>query len=175
MATFIKIATVTVGAGGSSTATFTSIPSTYTDLMLMLSYRSTTAGLYQGTAQLTFNSSTAANYSLKRVYGTGSAAGSSTGSALTYARVSNNQASAGNTASTFGNSAVYIPNYTSTVAKSFSEDSVSESNITEAYPQLSAYLWNPSSNVAITSITLTCSADLFAQYSTFTLYGISKS
>lgn len=172
--TYVKIASVIVGSGGSATATFTSIPQTYTDLLLKISMRSTASGLYNGAARLTFNSSTASDYYLKRGYGTGTATGSNTGTAIAFARVSNNQASASNTANTFGNSEVYIPNYTSSVAKSFSEDSVSESNISEAYPQITAFRWSPSSNTAITSITLTSDTDSFAQYSTFTLYGILK-
>jgi hypothetical protein len=37
--TFIKIASVTVGSGGAASMDFTSIPSTYTDLVIKVSTR----------------------------------------------------------------------------------------------------------------------------------------
>jgi hypothetical protein len=82
------------------------------------------------------------------------------------------------TASTFSNTELYIPNYTSTNNKSISVDGVAESNSSSSNNRavaLSAGLYHPSSNVAITSLKFTPSASTFAQYSTATLYGIKSS
>jgi hypothetical protein len=167
--TFIKIATVTVGGGGSATIDFTSIPSTYTDLMVYLSGRSTGADNSRF-VRIRFNSDSGSNYTNKRVRGDGSTASSagetSDTSGFTVMSGGNN------TASTFGSTSIYIPNYAGTTNKSFSTDAVTENNATGAEAMLFAEIWNNTS--AISSITLTPSANNFAQYSTATLYGISK-
>ena len=171
--TYQLISSVTVGSGGSATIDFTSIPQTYTDLLLKLSVRGTVAGSHQGGAQMIFNNSTASNYSFLNLRGSGfTTPGSGSASSVAFIRVTNNHPTAGNTASTFGNSEVYIPNYTSSNAKSTSEDNVEENNTSESYAQLVAGLWSLTN--AITRITLTSEATLFAQYSTACLYGISN-
>ena len=75
------------------------------------------------------------------------------------------------TASTFGNSAVYISNYRSNVAKSISGDSVTENNATNAAQGLIAGLWN--NTAAITSIQIIPFTANFAQHSTASIYGIT--
>ena len=50
MATYTLISSVTVGAGGASSIDFTSIPSTYTDLLVKISARSTLNELNGGHA-----------------------------------------------------------------------------------------------------------------------------
>jgi hypothetical protein len=73
---FFQIASTTAGAGGTSTITFSSIPTTYTHLQLRISCRSTTAaGL--SWSRLRMNSdSTNANYKGHQLYGEGSSAAS---------------------------------------------------------------------------------------------------
>jgi hypothetical protein len=44
--TYSKIASVTIGSGGSSSINFIAIPQNYTDLILKLSARDDTAGTY---------------------------------------------------------------------------------------------------------------------------------
>ena len=161
--TYEAIATVTVGSGGASTIDFTSIPSTYTDLKLVLSGRSTSSGTV---ASIKFNNSSA-NFSGIWLVGTGSSALSGTGA--DYFRI-NWSAS---TSNTFGNTEIYIPNYAGSNNKSFSSDGSSENNATEAYANFIAGLW--SQTTAINQITLTPNAGNFAQYSTATLYGIKNS
>ena len=53
--TFTKIASVSVGSGGAATMSFTSIPSTYTDIVVKLSARGD-AGAISRSVYLTFNS-----------------------------------------------------------------------------------------------------------------------
>jgi hypothetical protein len=165
--TYVKIASATVGAGGASSIDFTSIPQTYTDLVLKISARGDN-GIWG--MLLSINGS-AASFTNKYLEGTGAAA---TSGSLAQFIGEENATSA--TASTFGNSEVYLPNYTGSTNKSFSSDSVSENNATTAYTNLTANLW--SNTAAITSLSLSIyntSARKYSQYSTATLYGISKS
>lgn len=165
MATYIQIgSTVTVGAGGSATIEFTSIPSTYTDLKIVMSLRSNSADL---DTLISFNGSST-SFTAKRLYGSGSAAASDSTS-----RSAGLLDMSTYTASTFANNEIYIPNYTGSTNKSFSVDSVTENNATAAYSLLNAGLW--SNTAAITSITVAPSLGSFVQYSTASLYGISKS
>lgn len=169
--TFKKIETIEVGAGGSASIDFTSIPGTYTDLCVVWSVRNSQNS--NTVTRIQFNGDTGSVYSSRLLYGNGS-------SALSYSE-STTSLYAGNhpessfTANTFGNNSAYIPNYLSTVAKSISVDGVSENNATSAWNQLSAHLWNPASNVAITSVKLYPASGLFVQYSSATLYGIKNS
>jgi hypothetical protein len=172
--TYVQIgSTVTVGSGGAATIDFTSIPATYTDLVLKLSTRQSGASSAT-TIRMGFNGSTAAIYSYRYIQGDGGSASSSSGTGATNTSnetVVNN--GAGATASTFASGEVYIPNYTSANAKSWSADSVQENNASTAYSRLTAGLWNNST--AINRISLVDSEGNFVQYSTATLYGISKS
>jgi hypothetical protein len=78
------------------------------------------------------------------------------------------------TASTFGSAQTYIPNYAGSTAKSGSSEGVSENNATTAVATMDAVLWSLTN--AITSIKLLpFTGTNFVQYSTATLYGISKS
>lgn len=167
MATYIKIASNTVGAGGVASVTFSSIPSTYTDLVLKMSAR---LDVNDVQVKMYFNAdSTAANYSWRRIYGDGATAVSDNGTNL----INGSADGANMTASTFGNAEFYIPNYTSSNKKSGSADHITETNGTTAYATLAASLWQ--GTAAISSITLLPNTTgNFVQYSTFTLYGISK-
>lgn len=146
---------------------FTSIPQTYTDLLIKVSLRNTAAN---GVVYFSFNSNTS-NRSSILLYGSGSSAGSVTyGNGDPRAMVMNES---GYTVNAFANGDMYIPNYAGSNYKSFSADSVQETNATTAYSYLIAGLWSDSS--AITSITLTPISDNFAQHSTAYLYGIKNS
>jgi len=161
----VAIQTVTVGSGGAASIDFTSIPQTYTDLVVRLSGRSTTA---DADMYISFNSNTA-NYSRRVLRGNGSAASSTSGSDRYVGTID----SSGETASTFGNWEIYVPNYTTSNNKSYSIDSVEENNATQAFQYMIAGLW--SNSAAITSIKLEfIAAGTFAQYSTATLYGVTS-
>ena len=171
--TYTKISSSTVGAAGVSSIDFTSIPATYTDLCLKISVRSDETGSNNGQMIIQFNSdATAGNYTGKLIYGSGSAAGSTTQGG-TSSFLAAGMDSAGNTASTFANFEMYISNYASSNIKSTSSDGVAENNATAAYSALTAYNW--SGTAAITSINIKAgTSQKFVQYSTATLYGISK-
>lgn len=167
--TFVALATVTVGSGGAANIEFTSIPQTYTDLAIRLSARASFSAL-TGNMAIEFNGSSA-SFSRRTLRGNGSAASSTSGSDNYVGDAVGNSA----TASTFSNNEIYIPNYTTSNNKSFSTDSVTENNGTEAWQYLIAGLW--SNSAAITSIKLLPFSQswTFLQYSTATLYGIKNS
>jgi len=169
--TYQLISSVTVGSGGAANIEFTSIPSTYTDLVLKISARFTQSG--SGTlVEVTFNNS-GTSYTNRRLYSNGST--SNTDSSGTAYIMTLAASEGGWTTSTFGNGELYIPNYTSSNNKSVSADWVTENNAATALTGLSAGVWSNSS--AITSIKLTGetgSSLTFAQYSTAYLYGISN-
>jgi hypothetical protein len=165
MATFIKIASATVGSGGASSINFNSIPGTYTDLVLKGSIRTNSAQT-DNSMSLNLNGS-GSGFSSRFVFGNGSSAASGTGALIL-------QANGGtSTASTFSNFEIYLPNYTSSNNKSFSNDAVTENNATSAIAGLLAGLW--SNTAAVTSLSVVASTGTFVQYSTATLYGISNS
>ena len=169
--TFIQIgSTVTVGVLGAASISFSSIPSTYTDLLIKFSARATNVGV-SNSLRLQINSTTS-GYSVKGLRGDGSAASSFNDSGSTFfAGVIN--ATTGTT-STFSNIELYIPNYAGSTNKSLSVDSVRENNTTAADAYLLAGLLT--NTAAITSLTFTPETSAnFAEYSTATLYGISKS
>ncbi len=163
------VSTVTVGAGGAATISLTGIPQDATDLLLLVSSRLSSAGFSVG---VQFNGSSATNYSYRTLYGTGSSVASQ--SFATQAEILAGISSGGtDTANTFGNMSFYIPNYTSSNAKTLSADSVSENNATQAYQQIAAGLWSLTN--AITSITLDAeSTRTFLEGSSVSLYKITK-
>jgi len=161
-----KIATVDVPLLGQASIDFTSIPSTYTDLLLVYSLRTTQVST-STSVSLTFNGS-ASNFSMRGLYGNGSTATSFTGT--TYAGESTGTTA---TANTFSNNSLYIPNYAGSTNKSYSIDSVSESNVaTNTIQMLDAGLW--SITTAINAISIVAASGTFVQYSSATLYGITK-
>jgi len=164
--TYTLIASSTVGAGGASSIDFTSIPSTYTDLVIKMSLRDNRAATGNAT-KITFNTS-GGTYSGKYIEGTGSSVTSATDTNGVADEVA-----ASSTANTFANAEIYIPNYAGSNQKSLSADSVNENNASNANSALYATLWNQTA--AITSIKLepVISAS-FVQYSTAYLYGVNN-
>ena len=155
------INSVTVGAGGAATIDFSSIPGTYTDLMLVLSARATST---TATITVAFNGSSASFTNLY-MQGNGSGVTSTTGTTLV-----GNASVSTDTASTFGNLSIFIPNYAGSANKNFSVDTVSENNSGTAFTQIFTGVW--ANTAAITQITLSLAN--FAQYSSASLYGILK-
>lgn len=164
--TMKALQTVTVGAGGASSITFSSIPQTYTDLVVKVSPRNTGSGAGDSSFLIEFNGSSS-SYTGKTLYSNGSSVSSFN---ETTPSIYGNVVSSW-TANAFGNNEIYIPNYTSSNYKSFSADGVGENNATRADASLGALLW--SNTAAITSITVKSYASFnFAQYTTATLYGV---
>ena len=139
---------------------FTSIPQDATDLVVLCNIRLTADNVV---ATLSFN--TGGTYTRRRLQGGGAGVLSDTASVDLIVNPSPS------TSNTFSNNAIYIPNYTGATAKSYSSDSVTENNATEAFQTLIAGLW--SGTDAITSLKITGGNNL-ASGSTISLYKITK-
>jgi hypothetical protein len=165
--TYTLLETITVGAATASSVTFNSIPQTgYTDLVIKASCRSTIA---EDTFGIRFNSDSGSNYLYRGLVGTGAATSAFNGTNTFVAL--GRQSESGYTAGVFGNNEFYILNYTSANKKSVSVDAVNENNSSTARTQIATSLW--SGTAAITTIQVLPSSGAFAQYSTFSLYGVS--
>lgn len=167
--TFELIASSTVGSGGAATISFSSIPNTYTDLVLVMSLRANGSfGAGNISLYTNFNGTTT-NRSFRTLYGAGSTANSYSGTTAGGSTVPGSLV----TANTFNSYQAYIPNYNSSNNKSLSIDTVQENNsATDNELDLQASLW--SNTAAITSIEVTAPGNLFVQYSTAYLYGVKN-
>lgn len=168
--TFKKIASVTVGSGGASSMDFTNIPSTYTDLVLYISPRSA-ASFTDRDMGIKFNDSASITWRYVRGSGSSSSQATSSGSGTNYTGV---MTAASNTASTFGSTFIYIPNYSSNTNKSVLSESVSENNATSAQAGFWHVFWDNTSVINKLTIYEPAGSN-FAQHSTATLYGLAKS
>lgn len=171
--TYTAIATVTVGSGGAASIDFTSIPGTYTDLLIKHSLRGNHADIYHAII-LQFNSNTS-NYSTREINGYNGTVSSTTRTTLGNGMYAGNADGSTATSSTFGSGEIYIPNYAGSNNKSVSIDVVNENNSALADTTLIAGLW--SNTAAITTIKLipfSAHGNSWLQHSTATLYGIKN-
>jgi hypothetical protein len=159
-ATYEPIETRTLASAAAS-VTFTSIPSTYTDLILVMGNLTFSSG---GNPQVQYNGDTATNYSNTDLYGTGSTDGS------TY-NVSNNYINVGFSATNGSASEpatviVQIQNYSN--ATTF-KTLLGRGNRAGGEVQTNVGMWR--STAAINQV-LVKTSSTFQTGSTFTVYGI---
>ncbi len=159
-------------ASSQASITFSSIPQTYTDLVLVWSTRTSRTGDINADIALRFNGSTS-GYNLRSLLGTGSSAVSRTNPVGTTGINDVLAPASSTTANTFGSGMAYIPNYTSSTAKSVSIDVTNENNATSNYTQIIAGTWSGTDPITSVSLTDLNSAN-FVQYSSATLYGVLK-
>jgi len=157
--TYTPIATTTL-ASSTASYTFSSIPSTYTDLVVVVN-ATTAAG-----SDLTYrvNGDTGTNYSSVYLYGTGSTPGSarSLNASIGY---TDYYGTPGTTPS------VQIINFMSYASTSVYKPVLSRANRPSSGVDLTISLWR--STAAINSITLTGQTSNLLTGSTLTLYGIA--
>jgi hypothetical protein len=148
------------GTGSSKTVTFSSIPSTYTDLVLVTQFQATASGDF---ISFRINGDTGSNYSFTQVYGTGSGSGASARSAnqttVTWESVP--------ASPEVGNTILHFQNYSNTTTN---KTVLFRSNLTSSIVRALVALWR--NTAAITSIELYNNGNNFTTASTFTLYGI---
>ena len=154
--TYEPIATTTLGSAASS-VTFSSIPSTYTDLVLVASGTNTTSAQ---SVRMTFNGITTTTYSRTAIFGDGSSAQSTRDSNAT--GIDNIYYG-----TTQGVAILQIMNYANTTTN---KTVISRNNDSASSVNAVVGLWR--STNAINQITLTAQTSNFATGSTFTLYGI---
>jgi hypothetical protein len=165
MATTYEIISKSVLSSNQSSVSLTAIPNTYTDLLVKITSRTAATDVRDSITIKPNNSTSSLSYRYIRADGSGL-------SSNTLPRVDINAANA--TSNTFASTEIYIPNYALSNNKSFSIDTVSENNATEAWSGLHAWLWSDSS--AITSLVfVTLSGTDFVSGSSFYLYGIKNS
>jgi hypothetical protein len=151
--TYEPIATTTLGSAVSS-YTFSSIPATYTDLILVANFSKSAAARLD----MQFNGDTANNYSYTRLNGNGTSASSD--------RIANFAViDAGYTDTTMSTSIIHINNYVGSTYKT----ALVRANTSSMNVGVFVGLWR--STAAINSITLGGGNNLQTN-STFTLYGI---
>ncbi len=158
-----SIATVSVGAGGQSTISFTSIPSTYKHLQIR--YINTTSTTNQNLV-VTFNSDTGSNYAWHRLLGDGSSAiadASSTTTGMTIGR-------SGGNSSSFAGGVFDLLDYANTSKYKTARTLYGTDQNGSGLIFLASGLWQ--NTAAVTTITFTPASGNFAQYSSFALYGI---
>jgi len=159
--TYTPIATTVLGSGVAN-YTFSSIPSTYTDLVLIIAGAGAATG---GNIVLQFNGDTGSNYSTTILYGDGTSAGT--------ARVTNasNMNIGDLDASTQSNTLINVMNYSNSTAYKAALGRGNRLN-SGAATAAKVGLWR--SNSAINSIKVFLSSgDNFLIYSTLSLYGIT--
>jgi hypothetical protein len=169
---YSSIATVNAaGGGGSTSLTFSSIPSTYKHLQIRAIYRSTTSG---GTDNIAFqfNGDTGANYTTHALIGDGAAASAAAYPGYNYMYLPSASPDGGNASGLFGAAVIDILDYTNTsknrVVRALSGF---DDNGAASYRRVvfSSSLWL--NTAALTSIRFVTSANIAAG-STFALYGI---
>jgi hypothetical protein len=155
--TYTPIAAVTASGGSNTQLVMSSIPSTYTDLVLVVSGSLNAANNFL----LQLNGDTAANYSYTYLFGDGSAASSSRGSNTTTSVL--NYVGTGQSTTI-----INIMNYANSTTY---KTTISRGSDAAVGTMASVVLWR--STAAITSITLKAgNTSTFNAGSTFTLYGI---
>jgi hypothetical protein len=171
--TYKLIQAVTL-ASAQAAIDFTSIPDTYTDLVVKLSGR-TTRTEPNDYLKITFNGSSS-GYTDKNLHtnGGGAVASETNNGSTSYAFSYGLHGNTG-TSNTFGNIEIYIPNYRSSNSKGFSSDGYIGNMSSTAQLAITACIWNNSA--AITSISLRShdAALSLMQHSSAELYGIVKS
>ena len=155
-----------------ASVTFSSIPSTYTDLVLKMSVKTSNAAA-TGDLWVQINSATA-TYSYRRLFGTGVSAGSDSSAGDFPGFYSSQVDGSGSTVtSVFANGEFYISNYAGSNNKIASQFTVQERNNASAY--INSYAHSTDITAAISSLTIYGNAGDLASGSSFYLYGIKNS
>jgi hypothetical protein len=158
-----SIATVTVGSGGSSSISFSSIPATYTHLQIRAltsnaSYSTSSASLYLN------SDTTAGNYRNHYLYGSGSSAAAGTDGNAAINGLMGSGMSTGPAPWV-----IDLLDYKTTKYKTIRLINGYDTN-GGGYVWFGSNLWM--NTAAVSTFTITTGVGTFAQYSSFALYGI---
>ena len=163
-----SIATVTVGAGGTSNISFTSIPSTYQHLQIRwIARNSSFSGA--NNYNMTFNNDTASNYAVHDLYGNGSTAAAQASSSRANIWTTFVPGS-GATANAFAAGVLDILDYKDTNKYKTARHLQGYDLNGSGEVRLTSGLWQ--STAAINRIDIGLSSPTYVQYSSFALYGI---
>lgn len=180
---FESIATVTVGSGGASTISFTSIPATFKHLQIRGIHRVTSASYYTGDCFMRVGNGSidsGSNYANHQLYGDGSSLASNGGGSRTSVLGYGAYNSVGSLgySSTFATTIVDILDYQNTLkykTMRFFGGREMNSNNSDGRMFFESGLWMNTS--AITDVQFSAlngagGSSSFAEFSTFALYGI---
>ena len=166
--TMTKLGSFTVPTNGQTASiVFSSIPQTYTDLLVIVSARDTGSNGSAVAGGISFNGSTGNLYTNTVLrYGPSSFRSGGLGSAYSY------MTGGGLTANNFASTTHYIPSYTTSTYKQIITDSFAESN-TATFDSANISVASLAQIAApITSISITYGQSGFALNTEVTLYGI---
>ena len=164
-----SIATVTVGSGGSSTVTFSSIPSTYTHLQIRAMGQSNRGG-GQDQFTMVINSDTTTNYYQHYLEGVGSGTPGSYGYPRNWICLGD-FADGTYSSSAFGIAVCDILDYKNTNKYKVTRSLSGWDTNGQGYVRFDSGLWK--STAAISSLTIGVQdGTLINQYSKFALYGV---
>jgi hypothetical protein len=177
---FESIATVTVGSGGTSEVTFSSIPSTYTHLQIRWLARGSSSGSDQGSLAIRVGNGsvdTGSNYARHALEGNGASASSGASTSQTYATIANiprNTYDSG----MFGAGVVDVLDYANgnkyktfrTLGGNDTNNTGTEKGIVSLY----SGLWMSTSAINTIKFSVSGFTQSLAQYSHFALYGIKS-
>ena len=164
-----SIQTVTVGAGGSSSISFTSIPSTYKHLQIRMFARSNRATNPEF-LKINFNSDTGANYSWHYIYGQGASVAAGAGASATY-MFSEYYGGAAQASGVFGAGITDILDYANTNKYKTIRDLGGYDNNGDGSISFQSGSWR--NTAAVSSIQITPGGGTtIQQYSSFALYGV---
>lgn len=167
--TYTPLATTTVGSA-TSTVTFSGISGAYTDLVLVVSGRSTVAGQSSDGLAVRVNSDTGANYSVTALRGNGSATASSQNTNDTYYRLATYAMTGASSASgAFSTTTIHFMNYANTTTN---KTILARQNVASDGVASTVGLWR--STAAITSISCVGYSGNIDAGSTFSLYGVAS-
>ena len=171
--TMTLISATTVGSGGTAGVSFSSIPQTYTDLLLKVSYRSDRAQ-FNDYLRVRFNSSTTGytDRNINQSSGSSTASESNNSSAYAFMFGLNGNTA---TASTFGSIDMYIPNYSTDMIKTWSSDAITANNATFTQSSLTGGKWNNTAAITDLYIASHDTAKIILEHSSVYLYGIKNS
>jgi hypothetical protein len=167
---FESIATVSVGSGGTSTITFSSIPSTYAHLQIRGILRASRNDAADGII-IQYNGDTASNYSSHFVRGEGASAGAGSGVNQSSMSIQDTMPGQTSAANLFGTVIIDILDYANTNKYKTQRSLGGNDRNGAGYIDFSSGNWRNTN--AITSIDIKALYGTgFAQYSHFALYGI---
>lgn len=175
MANTYTLISSNVLSSSAASVTFSSIPATYTDLVLRYSTRRNNADSGPGNILVTFNGSSSSDYSLTNIIALGTTTILSTReSAVT--RFLSYTTGNSSTSNTFSSNEIYIPNYAGSTNKVASQYEVVENNTTTDFQWgIAARAYLRSNTAAVTSIGINGNGNDFLSGSSFYLYGIKNS
>ena len=171
--TYQLIASNTLSSSAAS-VTFSSIPGTYTDLVIRCSVRSNSSAI-SDVLNLEINGNTATVYSTTILYANSGAAGSLRSSSDAYTKIGYYVSADTTTANTFGSLEIYIPSYLASQNKAISGFGVGEGDVA-TYDRIGATAGLYRNTTAVSSLKLTLlTGPNFMSGSSFFLYGIKNS